>query len=142
VRIISLPRGAICVFTDDGARIVATRDSAGRLWVDYSGGHSYGHQHARSVIASDRASAPGPGAVDIVFDGVVRSPTAGRVTAILVHPGAQVAAGTAIAVIELMKTQVRVTTPRAGRVSELHVSVNAAIEPGDPVATIASEPST
>ena len=67
-------------------------------------------------------------------DGIVV--TAGRpalVVALLVAPGAQVAAGDPIAILESMKMESTVTAPLAGEVVAVAVSVNAQVEAGAPL---------
>ncbi len=69
-------------------------------------------------------------------DGVVRSPSVGRVLEILVTEGAVVAAGDEVAVVESMKVEIPVTAPRSGRVGRLAVAVGAQVQAGDVLLTI------
>jgi biotin carboxyl carrier protein len=129
MKVVRLPRGGLCVFTGAGERLVVTRDAVGRLWVDHAGG--------RTVVAAagdvpTARSAPGGG-----DDPVVRAPAGGRLVAVLVEVGAEVAAGDPLAVVELMKTELRVGAPRAGRVVAVHARPGTAVERGAPLVTLA-----
>jgi biotin carboxyl carrier protein len=136
MKVISLPRGGLCVFTDDGVRMVVTRDADGRLWVDQRCGQS----GARSVVEEEGGlrgtRREGEGAAS---DGVVRAPAGGRVTALLVELGASVEAGAALAIVELMKAEVRVPAPAAGRVVKVHVGVGESVERGAPILSLEAE---
>jgi biotin carboxyl carrier protein len=131
VKVVELPRGGICVFTDDGARLVVTRDAEGRLWVDHDGG--------RSVVAApgDLRAARSGGETG-ASDGIARAPAGGRVAAILVEPGAHVEAGAAVAIVELMKAEVRVPAPVAGRIDNVHVAAGDTVQRGAPLVTVGS----
>ena len=50
--------------------------------------------------------------------------------------GAEVEEGALICVIEAMKMENEITAHRAGKITELNVSEGAAINAGDPIATI------
>ena len=133
MKVVSLPRGGICAFTDDGARLVVTRDAEGRLWVDHSGG--------RSVVAAPGEMRTGRrGGDSAASDGVVRAPAGGRVAAVLVERGAHIGAGAAVAVVELMKAEVRVPAPCAGRVEKVHVDAGDTVQRGAPIVTLEASP--
>jgi 3-methylcrotonyl-CoA carboxylase alpha subunit len=69
-------------------------------------------------------------------DGQVRAPMHGKVLAVLVEPGAVVAKGQRLAVIEAMKMEHALTAPVAGRVTEVTATVGSQIAEGANVMTI------
>ncbi len=127
-----MPRGGLCVFTDDGDRLFASRDAEGRLWVDHGRGRSV--VEPRDSLRGRRREDAGAAS-----DGVLRAPAGGRVTAICFEVGALVAADEAVAIVELMKAEVRIPAPIAGRVAKVHVGVGQRVERGAPILTL--EPS-
>jgi geranyl-CoA carboxylase alpha subunit len=70
-----------------------------------------------SFTFTERNAAGGtPGPDD---DGIVRAPVAGRIAKVFVREGEALTAGTGLAVIEAMKMEIRVTSPRDGVVASL-----------------------
>ena len=69
-------------------------------------------------------------------DGIVRSPSVGRVLAVLVGVGAVVAAEEEVAVVESMKVEIPVSAPRPGRVTAVAVDVGDQVQAGDALLTI------
>jgi acetyl/propionyl-CoA carboxylase alpha subunit/acetyl-CoA carboxylase carboxyltransferase component len=65
--------------------------------------------------------------------GVVRAPGPAVVLAILVEPGANVAAGDRLVVLEAMKMEIPVLAPFAGRVREIVVAPNVQVDAGAPL---------
>ena len=55
---------------------------------------------------------------------------------VLVAPGARVAAGDALVILESMKMEIPVLTELAGTVRELHVSEGEVLQEGDLIATV------
>ena len=55
---------------------------------------------------------------------------------VLVQPGAEVAAGDALVILESMKMEIPVLTERAGTVRELHVVEGEVLQEGDLIATV------
>ena len=55
---------------------------------------------------------------------------------VLVEPGAQVAAGDTLVILESMKMEIPVLTERAGTVQELHVVEGEVLQEGDLIATV------
>jgi acetyl-CoA carboxylase biotin carboxyl carrier protein len=55
---------------------------------------------------------------------------------VLVQPGAQVAAGDTLVILESMKMEIPVLTERAGTVQELHVVEGEVLQEGDLIATV------
>ena len=73
--------------------------------------------------------------------GVLRAPAPGVVVALPVQPGARVAAGETVAVLEMMKMETPVLAPAAGRVSAVHAALNVQVQPRAPLVDIDPEPS-
>ena len=55
---------------------------------------------------------------------------------VLVQPGAHVAAGDALVILESMKMEIPVLTELAGTVREMHVVVGEVLQEGDLIATV------
>lgn len=64
------------------------------------------------------------------------APMPGKVVRILVEAGASVEAGAGIVVVEAMKMQNELKTPKAGTVTSLHAQVGATVNGGDVLAVI------
>jgi biotin carboxyl carrier protein len=60
----------------------------------------------------------------------------GKVVRILVSPGEEVAAGAAIAVVEAMKMQNEIKSPKKGVVQKVLVGEGAAVNAGDVLAIV------
>ena len=56
---------------------------------------------------------------------------------VLVHPGARVAAGDTLVILESMKMEIPVLTESAGVVRDLHVVEGEVLQEGDLIATVA-----
>ena len=65
-------------------------------------------------------SSPAPPAPSAV--GLITSPMAGKVLAIRVRPGDEVAAGDEVCVVEAMKMEQSIQAPRSGTVKQVHVT--------------------
>jgi 3-methylcrotonyl-CoA carboxylase alpha subunit len=72
----------------------------------------------------------GLGAAAEAGGGRLTAPMPGRVTAIHVKPGARVARGAPLLVLEAMKMEHTITAPAAGRVIEIHYDAGALVEEG------------
>ncbi len=66
----------------------------------------------------------------------VKSPAVGKVLRITVEPGAQVARGDEIMVIESMKVEIPVKAPAPGRIKEIRVKPGDQIQRNNLLATI------
>ena len=64
------------------------------------------------------------------------APMPGKVVRVLVSLGDQVEAGTGIVVVEAMKMQNEMKSPKAGTLTALHVAVGATVNAGDVLAVI------
>lgn len=71
-------------------------------------------------------------------DGLAKiiAPMPGKVVRVLVEVGAQVEAGDGLIVVEAMKMQNEMKSPKAGRVSELHAAPGATVNAGDVLAVV------
>jgi acetyl/propionyl-CoA carboxylase alpha subunit len=64
------------------------------------------------------------------------APMPGKVVRVLVNVGAQVEAGAGVIVVEAMKMQNEMKSPKTGMVAALHVDVGATVNSGDVLAVI------
>jgi acetyl-CoA/propionyl-CoA carboxylase biotin carboxyl carrier protein len=79
-------------------------------------------------------SARGSAAQGPKVDGVI-SPLQGRLAAIRVAPGDQVAAGQVLFIVEAMKMENEITAPHDGTLGEIHVAAGVTVEAGALLAT-------
>jgi biotin carboxyl carrier protein len=80
---------------------------------------------AVAVRAGERPGAAGPAAL------ALRAPMPGMVVRVLVEPGAAVAQGQGLIVVEAMKMENELKAPGAGTVAKVHVVAGARVEKGD-----------
>ena len=73
---------------------------------------------------------------DASGDQAVTAPIPGKVVRVLVQPGADVAAGQGLVVVEAMKMENELKSPRAGQVKEVTVREGMAVEAGRVLAVI------
>ena len=66
----------------------------------------------------------------------LRAPMPGRIVKLLVDPGQEVVAGQGLVVMEAMKMENELRSPRAGRVKEIHVRERQAVETGALLAVV------
>lgn len=64
------------------------------------------------------------------------APMPGKVVRVLVEPGAQVEAGQGIVVVEAMKMQNEMKSPKAGVVAAMNVEIGATVNAGDVLAVV------
>ncbi|WP_242343398.1 acetyl/propionyl/methylcrotonyl-CoA carboxylase subunit alpha [Anaeromyxobacter terrae] len=130
--LLELPGGALL------AR--AERDPAGDLVADLDGARvratvvrggdgltilTPGHAHRLGLFD------PGAAAADRDVDaGRLTAPMPGKIVAVMVEPGAEVKKGAPLMVLEAMKMEHTITSPRDGTVAELHYGVGAIVEEG------------
>ncbi|MBV9195755.1 MAG: acetyl-CoA carboxylase biotin carboxylase subunit [Solirubrobacterales bacterium] len=82
-----------------------------------------------------RAAGGGRGGGDMLT-----SPLQGTVLKVAVEPGAAVAEGSLVCVIEAMKMENEITAHKAGTVAELPIAVGASVSTGDTLAVISAPP--
>ena len=131
--------------TDAGERVVATRDEHGQLWVDVCCGDGETRRYgplAREADGPGRArDSRGARPASAEAGGTLHARTAGQIARVLVTVDEQVDAGTLLLVMELMKMEVEIRAPRAGRVARVHVHPGDAVARGAELVTLApSEP--
>ncbi len=77
---------------------------------------------------------PEPAAHPVAFSGnILRSPMPGRVMSILVRPGDPVAEGDEVCVVEAMKMEQSIRSPRGGVVKTVHVQPMDSVNTDDPL---------
>ena len=84
----------------------------------------------KRLSGSAEATGIGDGAARIV------APMPGKVVRVLVEVGAQVEAGAGVIVVEAMKMQNEMKSPKAGTISAVNVEVGATVNGGDVLAVI------
>ncbi|BCS52767.1 acetyl/propionyl/methylcrotonyl-CoA carboxylase subunit alpha [Geobacter sp. SVR] len=71
--------------------------------------------------------------------GRLTAPMPGKIVAVLVEPGARVAKGTPLVILEAMKMEHTIAAPRDGLVSEIHFSVGAVVNEGAELLAFAAD---
>jgi biotin carboxyl carrier protein len=84
----------------------------------------------KRLRGSAEAAGHGDGAARIV------APMPGKIVRVLVEAGAQIEAGDGVVVVEAMKMQNEMKSPKAGTVSAVNVEVGATVNGGDVLAVI------
>ncbi len=93
---------------------------------------------SHTLTLQDLSHQPLPTTASTLASGDVRAPFNGRVAAILVQPGQQVARGDALLAIDSMKIEHRISAPRDGVVDALSVAVGQQVAPGQRLLTLAA----
>src|SRR2546423_55111 len=148
----------------DGARVVATvdgrryeleaREVEAGVWVLELGGPGYESRVSGDVGAEAREVIVGQQAFQIALvdakrlrhtasagahaggRAALQAAMPGKVVRVLVEQGAQVAAGDALVVVEAMKMQNELKSPKTGTVVELHAAAGATVNAGDVLAVV------
>lgn len=68
--------------------------------------------------------------------GVVAAPMPGKVVSVLVEPGQQVETEQGLLVVEAMKMQNEIRSPKAGKVAEVRAAVGDSVTPGQPLVVV------
>ena len=91
-----------------------------------------------SVTFSDPKRLRGSAEAAGLADGAARivAPMPGKVVRVVVEVGAQIEAGAGVVVVEAMKMQNEMKSPKAGTVSAVNVAVGATVNSGDVLAVI------
>ena len=109
------------IVEQDGNRFrVAVAAGRNGVWVGWQG--------RASLIAPDRQAAG-----EAPEDDEIRAPMTARVVRIEVAPGANVAEGDLVAVLEAMKMEYRLTAPRDGVVADVLCAAGEQIDLGAPL---------
>jgi 3-methylcrotonyl-CoA carboxylase alpha subunit len=117
----ALSEGGELVADFDGERRTATVVVSGREVTVLDGGAAYRLVRHDPVVETAAAVAPG---------GRLTAPVPGRVVAVLVQPGAEVARGAPLMVLEAMKMEHTVTAPADGRVECVNYRVGEQVSEG------------
>ncbi|HVG32439.1 MAG TPA: biotin/lipoyl-containing protein [Pyrinomonadaceae bacterium] len=129
------PEDGVYLLISDGlvyeCRVTREGLKAEQCHVD-TGNHAYDITliDPKRLRAGQSAGAQADGTAQIV------APMPGKVVRVLVEQGANVEAGQGIVVVEAMKMQNEMKSPRAGRVTELHAKAGATVNTGDVLAVI------
>jgi 3-methylcrotonyl-CoA carboxylase alpha subunit len=106
------------VLADASFRIRAVRD--GTAW------HLFRDGMHRVLTLESVQTAPAP---DVII-GTLAAPMPGKVLQVLVRPGAAVAKGAPLVILEAMKMEHTVTAPYAGRVAAIHYKTGEQVDEG------------
>jgi len=111
--------------TDGRGFSIAFQRGADRRWRIAVGEREFDLEVLTPLQALDAAAS-----VDRHGPSRVEAPIPGKVVAVDVAPGQEVAAGQALVVLEAMKMQNQLTSERGGRVTAVHVAPGATVETG------------
>ncbi|MFI6709315.1 acetyl/propionyl/methylcrotonyl-CoA carboxylase subunit alpha [Nonomuraea sp. NPDC050478] len=118
---------------DRSVVVVAGRE----YWVPYHAGQASAAAAPPQVAPPPSGSGPRRAAgMSGSSDGVVRAPMQGTIAAVSAQVGSEVAAEDVVCVLEAMKMENPVTAGKAGRVTEVRVTVGAGVSPGDTLVVI------
>lgn len=125
VSMVRLSNGAIALVREDGARVLASMDARGVLWLDVRADG----EKTRRTIHAPRA-ALGRGSVRAADPGVVRSPTSGVLRSITVAVGDVVTEGAVLGHVEAMKMQLELRAETSGTVASIDAAPGDRVERG------------
>ena len=109
-------------------RCVVARDDDERwIWVD-------GHVHHLQIASDARPRATGT-------TGALNSPMPGQVLKVLVQPGDTVRKNQTLVILEAMKMQYEMMSPRDGTIATVHAREGTQVPGGVALVTLADEPS-
>jgi 3-methylcrotonyl-CoA carboxylase alpha subunit len=133
------PVDAVVAFDAQGERVSVggvPPDADAALVEAVDAVHVVGHGRQASVRLRGADAVEGESAEE---SGTVKAPMHGKVLAVLVESGAQVAKGQPVAIIEAMKMEHTLAAPVAGRVSEVGVEAGAQVAEGAAIIVIGTE---
>ena len=121
--------GVSLIFPDAHHEATCVQLAPGRTpgeWLAYLGGRSV------TVSVNGRRTGRGSGDGGAAADGeqTITAPMPGRVVRVLVAPGDQVQARQPVAVVEAMKMENELRSPKAGRVKDVAVTAGCSVEAG------------
>lgn len=111
------------------ARVAATADGATEVSTR-AGTYSVRISDPRRLRGARGAAGHDAGRAEL------HAPMPGKVVRVLVEEGAEVEAGAGVVVVEAMKMQNELKSPKAGRVTRLAARVGETVNPGDVLAVI------
>ena len=134
----------------DGTPLTVLREQGGDGWlrarvdgarvhVHHAGAGDHLHLARGAARLTFRRLRAGQSADEDAASGRITAPMPGQVVSVLVEPGAQVARGQTLAVLEAMKMQHQITAAAAGTVTAIHVSAGQQLAGGDVMIEIAPE---
>lgn len=92
------------------------------------------HRSSRSRAGAPQSPSPEPATQPVAFSAnILRSPMPGRVMSILVRPGDRVSEGDEVCVVEAMKMEQSIRSPRGGVVKAVHVQPLDSVNTDDPL---------
>ena len=121
------------VYFGDGARGERPPSGASEITARYGRGHG---AYAVSLIDPRRLRGAGTAAGHDGGRALIVAPMPGKVVRVLVEHGQAVEAGQGVVVVEAMKMQNEMKSPKAGAVIELHAQSGATVNAGDVLAVI------
>jgi biotin carboxyl carrier protein len=129
---LEISRGAYSVIVDGGSFEVQVDDSSTGLRIVADGfEYSAAIENSRELKKNRAGAAEAQGRQNIL------APMAGKIVRTLVQAGDQVQAGQGLVIVEAMKMQNEVRSPKSGTVERLGVVEGQTINPGDVVAVVA-----
>jgi biotin carboxyl carrier protein len=124
ISMVRLPDGAIALVRADGARVLATMDALGTLWVDV---RKPGEPTQR-LVHDPKATARRAQNND--DDGSVRAPTSGVLRSLTVAVGDTVAPGAVLGHVEAMKMQLELRAAAGGTIVSIDARAGDRVERG------------
>jgi biotin carboxyl carrier protein len=129
---LEISRGRYSIIVDGGSFEVQVEESSTGLRVVADGyEYSVAIENPRELKKNRAAAAEAQGRQNIL------APMAGKIARTLVQVGDQVQAGQGLVIVEAMKMQNEVRSPKSGTVERLGVVEGQTINPGDVVAVVA-----
>ena len=108
-----------------------------KLWVpDASAAGGTASSGAGTARRPSRPRSSGSGAGAGAPDGIIGVPMQGTIVKLLVEKGDQVEEGQGVCVLEAMKMENMISSPRAGKVTEIKVAPGDSVGPGDVIMEI------
>ena len=136
-------------FVVDGVKVLEVSPTHARLEIGGVASETRGHICAERPGAPREVWVDGPlrsarlrevprftDPADAVASGSLLAPMPGTVVSVKVEPGAEVAAGDAVLVLEAMKMQHTVTAPHDGTITEINVEPGAQVASGEVLAVV------
>jgi biotin carboxyl carrier protein len=111
-------------------RITVVRVPNG-VWVGWPGGAKFFAPERPGRAAAAGGDGDGDGAAE------VRAPMTARVVKVEARPGTDVGADEVLVILQAMKMEYRLTSPRAGRVERIHCAEGEMVELGALLVTLA-----
>lgn len=121
----------IVIIEDRVYRCVLEKSAAGQVEIIIDGRRLSAVIHDKKKLRSGAGSASGAGGLATLV-----APMPGKVVRIMLQPGDEVAAHQGVLIVEAMKMQNEVQSPKAGKVAELRVTEGQTVNAGETLAVI------